>query len=187
VPRRIPPIDPAIPYPQPPLTGTTFTLRPFRADDFDAAFGLGQDPATALWVPPLPAADGPGVVEYFEECREEGGLLHLVIADRVSDAYLGEVVAVLDEHRVAELGCGVVPVARGRGVATEALRLLAGWALGTLGLGRLQLFVATQNVAALRLAQSAGFCREGVLRAYWDADGERIDAVVFSRLPTDGS
>ena len=77
------PIDAPIPYPEPPLAGTTFTLRPFRADDFDAAFELGQDPATAVWVPTLPAADGAGVVEYFEECRREGGLLHLVIADRV--------------------------------------------------------------------------------------------------------
>jgi RimJ/RimL family protein N-acetyltransferase len=178
-------IDAAIPYPQPPLVGTVFTLRPFRADDFDAALGLGEDPVTGLWVPTLPAVDGPGVVEYFEGCRIEGGMLHLVIADRVRDAYLGEVTMVLGEHGVGELGCGVVPAARGRGVATEALRLLADWALDTLGLGRLQVFVATENVAALRLAQRAGFRREGVLRAYWDAGGERLDAVVLSRLPTD--
>ena len=136
-------------------------------------------------MPTLPAADGAGVVEYFEECRKEGGLLHLVIADRLNDAYLGEVVAVLGEHRVGELGCGVVPAARQRGVATEALRLLAEWALATLGLGRLQVFVAPENVAAFRLAQQAGFRREGVLRAYWDLGGKRLDAIVLSRLPTD--
>ena len=176
-----------IPYPDPPLAGTTFTLRPFRAEDFDAAFELGQDPATADWVPTLPAADGAGVADYFEECRREGGLLHLVIADRVDDAYLGEVVAVLGEHRVGELGCGVVPAARGRGVATEALRLLAEWAIETLGLGRLQVFVAPENVPALRLAESAGFRREGLLRAYWENGAGRLDAVVLSRLPGDAS
>ena len=91
----------------------------------------------------------------------EGGMLHLVIADRVRDAYLGEVTMVLGEHRVGELGCGVVPAARGRGVATEALRLLADWALDTLGLGRLQVFVATENVAALRLAAERGLSARG--------------------------
>ena len=91
------------------------------------------------------------------------------------------------EHRVGELGCGVVPAARGRGVATEALRLLAEWAIETLGLGRLQVFVAPENVPALRLAESAGFRREGLLRAYWENDGERLDAVVLSRLPGDTS
>ena len=138
-------------------------------------------------MPTLPANHGAGVVEYFEECRQEGGLLHLVIADRLNDAYLGEVVAVLGEHRVGELGCGVVPAARRRGVATEALRLLAEWALGTLGLGRLQVFVAPENVPALRLAESAGFRREGLLRSYWEYDGARLDAVVLSRLPGDVS
>jgi RimJ/RimL family protein N-acetyltransferase len=180
-------IDAAIPYPDPPLTGATFLLRPFRVQDFEAAYELGQDPATALWMPPLPAADGAGVVEYFEQCRRQGGLLDLVIADLARDAYLGEVVVVLGEHRVGELGCGVVPAARRRGVGTEALRLLGDWALSTLGLGRLHVFVASQNVAALGLVRRAGFRHEGILRAYWDTGGERLDAVVLSRLPTDGA
>ena len=136
-------------------------------------------------MPPLPAADGAGVVEYLEECRGDGTLLDLVIADRLSDSYLGEVVVAVGEHRVGEVGCGLVPAARGRGVATEAMRLLAGWAFGALGLGRLQAFVAPQNDAALRLVKRAGFRHEGVLRAYWDAGGERLDAVLLSRLPTD--
>ena len=108
---------------EPPLVGTTFVLRPFRVEDFDAAHELGQDPATAPWMPPLPAADGAGVVEYFEDCRNDGGLLDLVIADLRGDCYLGEVVVAVGEHRVGELGCSLVPAARGRGVATEAMNL----------------------------------------------------------------
>jgi RimJ/RimL family protein N-acetyltransferase len=125
------------------------------------------------------------VVTFFEECRLEGGLLHLVIADPESRAYLGEVMAALGEHRVAELGCCVIPGARGRGIATEALRLLGDWAIPTLGLGRLQVFVATENIPALRLAESAGFKREGVLRSYWENDGARLDVFVLSRTPGD--
>jgi RimJ/RimL family protein N-acetyltransferase len=161
-------------------------LRPFRADDFEAASELGEDAATSRWVPALPAADGASVVQFFEESRNAGGWLHLVIADGSSDAYLGEVMAVVDESGVGELGCGVIPAARGRGIATEALRLLAEWALHTLGLGRLQVFVAPENRPALRLAESAGFRREGLLRSYWEDNGSRLDAVVLSRLPGDG-
>ena len=91
-------------------------------------------------------------------------LLHLVIADRTSDAYLGETMLALSEHPVGEVGCWVVPAARGRGVATEALVALTDWSFSALGLGRVQVFVAPENEAALRLAQSAGFQREGVLR-----------------------
>ena len=136
-------------------------------------------------MPALPAADGAGVVEFYEACRREGGLLHLVIADRESAAYLGEAMVALGEHRVGEVGCCLVPAARGRGIATEMLRMLTDWAFAALDLGRVQVFVAPENVPALRLAESAGFQREGVLRSYSEIDGERLDAVVLSRLPGD--
>jgi RimJ/RimL family protein N-acetyltransferase len=175
-----------IPYPDPPLAGATFALRPFRAGDFAAALEFENGGTSASSVPPLPAADAAGVVDYFEDCREQGEMLLLVIADRASDAYLGEVVVVVGEHHVGELGCGLIPAARGRGIGSEALRLLAEWALGALGLGRLQVFVAVENLAALRLSERAGFRREGVLRAYWESDGARLDAVVLARLPEEG-
>ena len=160
-------------------------LRPFRENDFYAALELEKDAAAARWVPALPAADGVGVVAFYEECRQEGGLLHLVIADRESDAYLGEAMVALGEHQVAEVGCCLVPAARGRGIATDMLRMLTDWSFAVLGLGRVQVFVAPENLPALRLAESAGFQREGVLRSYSEVDSERLDAVVLSRLPGD--
>jgi len=134
---------------------------------------------------PLPAGDGAGVVEFYEQCRREGALLHLVVAGRADDGYLGEAMIAPGEHDVGEIGLCLVPGARGRGIAAEALRVLTDWAFATLGLRRAQVFVAPENVAALRLAERAGFRREGVLRSYWEADGARLDAVVLSRLPED--
>ena len=136
-------------------------------------------------MPALPEADGAGVAAFYDACRLEGSLLHFVIADRVTDAFLGETMLALGEHRVGEVGCCLVPAARGRGIATEALRLLTDWSFTALGLGRVQVFVAPENLPALRLAESAGFQREGVLRSYSEHDGERLDAVVLSRLPGD--
>jgi RimJ/RimL family protein N-acetyltransferase len=171
-----------LPYPAPPLGAERSLLRPFEAADFDAAVELQRDPAVARWVPPLPGADGAAVVAFYEQCRREGTLLHLVIADPATGAYLGETMLALGEHGVGETGCCVVPAARGRGIATEALLLVTGWAFSELELGRVQVFVATDNIAALRLAESAGFEREGVLRSYWEIDGRRIDAVILARI-----
>ena len=136
-------------------------------------------------MPALPAADGADVVAFYDACRREGSLLHLVIADGLTDAYLGETMLALSEHSVGEVGCCLVPVGRGHRIATEALRLLTDWAFAELGLGRVQVFVAPENLPALRLAESAGFQREGVLRSYSEVDSERLDAVVLSRLPGD--
>jgi RimJ/RimL family protein N-acetyltransferase len=157
-------------------------LRAFREDDFGASLELEQDEVAARWIPELPAADGVGVVEFYEECRREGGLLHLVIADRRSDAYLGEMMLAPGEHRVGEVGCCLAPAGRGRGIATEALLLLTDWSLSALGLVRVQAFIAPENTAALRLAERAGFEREGLLRSYWEHGDARIDAVVLSRI-----
>ena len=178
-------IEPPVPNPDPPLVGPTVALRPFRPDDFAAASIVDPDPASAVWVPPMPGDDGASVAEYYEACRRDGDLLHLVAADRSSDRYLGEVMLAIGEHRVGEVGCVIRPDERGHGTAVEALGLLADWALGPLGLPRLQVFVAVQNLGGLRLSERIGFRHEGVLRSYGEHDGRRFDAFVLSRLPTD--
>ncbi len=160
-------------------------LRPFREGDYDAALALEQDAAAARWVPELPAADGAGVVAFYDACRREGSLLHLVVAEPATDAYLGEMMLAFGEHRVAELGCCLAPAARGRGIATEAIVALTDWALAELGLGRVQVFVAPENVAALSLAERAGFRHEGLLRSYWEHGDERLDVLILARVPSD--
>jgi RimJ/RimL family protein N-acetyltransferase len=76
--------------------------------------------------------------------------------------------------------------ARGRGVCTRALRLLSRHALDDLGLQRLQLVADPDNVASQRVAEKAGFRREGVLRAHLrHPDGRIRDSVMFSLLPGD--
>jgi len=160
-------------------------LRPFHEGDFDAAVEFARDPDTARWVPPLPAAHPAGVVELFEQYRVDGELLHMVMADPTSDSYLGEVMVVMCEHRVGEFGCGVAPRARGRGIATEAFAMFVNWSATTLDIGRLQVLVAPENEPALRLAERTGFRREGLLRSYWEHEGNRLDAVMLSLLPAE--
>jgi RimJ/RimL family protein N-acetyltransferase len=174
----------AIPFPDPQLRGPTFALRPFRPDDFERAVAFA-DPSSEPWVQPLPAGDATAVAEFFEEHRIAGEMLQLVIAASDDERYLGEVMLNVGEDNVGELGCGIVEGARGRGIATQALRLLADWSLASLGLGRVQVIVARENTAALRLAERAGFQREGVLRSYREHDGVRFDTVMLSRLPDD--
>ena len=63
---------------------------------------------------------------------------------------------------------------------------MASWALPEMRLGRLQLCADPENVASQRVAERAGFIREGLLRAYSGRrDGTRADAVVDSLLPQD--
>jgi RimJ/RimL family protein N-acetyltransferase len=74
---------------------------------------------------------------------------------------------------------------RGHGYATRGLRLAASWALQSLGWARAQLWIEPDNEGSLRVAEAAGFIREGVLRSYGVVEGRRCDAAFFSLLPTD--
>ena len=127
------------------------------------AAAFGADPAAARWVAPLPATDPAGVIDCYEQYRQDGELLHLVIADRRTDAYLGEVMVLVGEYRVGEFGVGVVAEARGRGIATDAFCTFVAWSLTALDIRRLQVLVAPENAGALQIARRAGFRREGLL------------------------
>jgi RimJ/RimL family protein N-acetyltransferase len=84
-----------------------------------------------------------------------------------------------------ELGYIVAPAARGRGVATQILRLLTQWAFRDLQAQRIFLIVDVENHASDRVAERCGYRREGVMRSIHLKQGQRIDATLWSRLPTD--
>ena len=158
-----------------------------RAVAFEIANEVGEDPSTARWVNALPSSDGAGVVRFNESKRRGGSMLDLVIADRISDAYLGEILLFSREWQAGELAYVVAPFARGRGIATDALKLLTRWAFDQLGLQRLQLKADPDNAASQRVAEKAGYQREGLLRSSFVVRGRRSDSVLYSRLPTDAS
>jgi RimJ/RimL family protein N-acetyltransferase len=66
------------------------------------------------------------------------------------------------------------------------VQLIARWAFDELGVQRLELTTAPENVASHRVAERAGFTREGVLRGLQATKNEgRRDTVMFSLLPLD--
>jgi RimJ/RimL family protein N-acetyltransferase len=111
-----------------------------------------------------------------------------VIADAAHAEPLGVVSLRIAERDpgLAAVGYWLRPEARGRGAATVAVQLIALWAFNELGVQRLELTTAPENVASQRVAERAGFSREGVLRGLVATkDNGRRDSVMFSLLPAD--
>lgn len=128
--------------------------------------------------------------EYLAAKREawaEGTGASFAICDATRpDTCLGQVFVERDDEGRGSVGYWLLEDGRGEGRATRAVRLIASWALPEMRVGRLQLRTDPENVASQRVAERAGFTREGVLRAYnGRRDGTRADAVVYSRLPQD--
>ena len=81
-----------------------------------------------------------------------------------------------------EFGYWVASAERGRGIAPRALILLVRWVVENTVAKRLQLHADVENTASQRVAEKAGFTREGVQRGWLEVRGERRDMVSYSLL-----
>jgi ribosomal-protein-alanine N-acetyltransferase len=183
---------PERPTSPPDLSDGTIRLRPWRHEDAPALVAAcNGDEEMAYWLDRLPQPyTERDAHDYADFCtvawRGEGVETSLCIADAATDEPLGSSGIFWNEPEagVAEIGYWVGREARGRGVATRAVRLWAVWALRELGWERLELKADTRNAASCRVAERAGFTREGVLRSVRAnaRDGERFDFALYSLL-----
>ncbi len=165
-------------------------LRPFRASDYPAVSDTREHPETAPWVNALADPDGTAMETAVEAARRAGRLLYLIAADPDTDDYLGEILVFRRTDEVAETATGeiaytVAPAARGRGIATNGVRLLSGWAFRELRVQRLQISIHPDNASSLRVAEKAGYTREGLVRSVKLIRGERVDVIRYSALPNE--
>src|SRR5437763_1666850 len=85
----------------------------------------------------------------------------------------------------AEIGYWLIERARGRGLGSRAVALVARWAVTEAGLARVEALVEPENIASQRVLEKAGFRREGHLRSYLVFERRRADAYIYSLLPND--
>ena len=119
--------------------------------------------------------------------RSVGDGIHWAITDRATGEFLGGIGVKSTSwvNRVTEVGYGMGSWARGRGYAPEATRAVAEWVLREQGFYRIELFASTGNAASQRVAEKAGFVREGVARNAGFSHGGQEDMVMFSLIPAD--
>jgi RimJ/RimL family protein N-acetyltransferase len=179
----------ALSLPDPPLRDANVALRAWRADDVPDRLMAVADPLVQRFswarTTPYTEADARMFFAAQEQARLRGEEISfaLVVPDDDADVLGGASLYGVDRaERRAAVGYWLAERARGRGVATSAVRLIAGWAFAELGLCRLELTCAPENAASQRVAERCGFTREGVLRSYMEFKGARRDTVVFSLL-----
>ena len=177
----------------PDLHDDLVALRPPAPSDVDAITAAVQDPEIPRYtmVPsPYTAADAVAFVDKAVSSWRSGTDASFVVVDRTSGALLGAIgLHQLDaEARQAHVGYWVAAAARGRGVATRALTLVAGWALGPVGLRRVRALVFTDNPWSQRVLEKAGFRRQpGAPAAVEHAAGPRVAHVyALAREPAAG-
>lgn len=91
----------------------------------------------------------------------------------------------LTDPAIGEMGYWIGRQYRGKGFASAAVRLLAEDIYEDGIYERLQLNMDVNNVASQRVAEKAGFVREGLLRSWYNLRGKRRDFYMYSLLPED--
>ena len=169
------------------ITDGVVVLRELCEGDRAVVLLTMRDAVVARWLN-MPAAptdrDFDALLRVARDGRASGDRIDYAVTEAGEDVSLGAVIASRRHRDNYEIAYLAREEGRGRGLMTRAVRLLCDWLLEE-GVGRIELRTHPDNEASQRLAQRAGFRREGLERKSIWLHGKRVDAIVWSLLPTD--
>ncbi len=165
------------------LRTATCAVRPWRASDAEAVARHGNSPTIA---PNL--RDGFPAPFTLERAQAfiAANTARIPI-DRFAIVTEGEAVGSIGftqhtnvERTSAEVGYWLGEAARGRGVMTDALMAVTGYAIRTHGLTRVYAVPYENNPASFRVLEKAGYVCEGRMRRSVIKDGLVLDQVLYA-------
>jgi RimJ/RimL family protein N-acetyltransferase/SAM-dependent methyltransferase len=164
------------------LHGEAIVLRSWEETDAPLVFEACQDPEIQHWIPILPRPYTRDDAHAFVTGALGFGPYQFAVVE--AGRVAGSIGLRVGANETGHIGYWCAAEARGRGIATRALRRVCRYALDELELDRLELTADVENFASQRVAEKVGFQREGVVRsALRDPEGHRRDSVRFSLLP----
>ena len=170
------------------LTDGHVTLRLPTMSDVPtvAEYASDEKLLDGIWIAgPFPGSDREAwASNVITEARAgwiESGGLHgggLVIDEE--QPFVGLIYLTPSENNVIEISYGVAPPARGRGIATRALRLITRWAVTQGSFTNVELHIAENHMASRRVAEKAGFHFQKRLQTHVESTGENyIDLIYY--------
>ena len=175
------------------LTDGTIVARPYRLSDAEAFYEAAQESVAEVspWLPWCRAdyslADSIAWLASVPNKWERDNNYHFAVTDAKSGGFVGGC-SLYDVNRAdsfADLAYWIRTSQAQKGFATAAARLVAQFGLTRLGLNRIEIVVAVNNPASLRVAEKTGAKQEGVLRNRLVCGDNVYDAVMFSLIPDD--
>ena len=164
--------------PLPKLSDGRVLLRAAERRDLPAIDAGIHDPDVIRWIGP-PEGSAHDVLVQNEE-RWARGSPTLSICE-LDGTCVGKVWLSVSETDTStgSIGYWLLPVGRGRGLATSAVRLLSTWAVRELGITNLRIRTASDNERSQRVAEKSGFRRVSSV-AEESPDGPESGQVLYA-------
>jgi RimJ/RimL family protein N-acetyltransferase len=172
-----------------PIETERLTLRPFRADDFDALYAMQSNPDVVRYLY-WEARDEQQVRDALAmriaqtELTEPGQWLNIAVVVRESGVLVGDMALrwVSDEHKSGELGYVLHPDHRGHGYATEAAAAMLRLAFTEMKLHRVIGGLDARNKASAAVLERLGMRREAELVENEFVKGEWTSEAIYAIL-----
>ena len=142
-------------------------LRPMVDEDTDMIVAWRNKPSVKNYFIYQADFTREGHLYWLHEVVEKGRACQMIICDKADNTPLGSVyIRDIDHtHHKGEYGIFIGDEeARGRGIGTEAAKLMIQYGFEELGLHRIYLRVLSGNKKAIRSYENAGFEQEGYLK-----------------------
>lgn len=170
------------------IKGQQIYLRPITADDTKMVVRWRNMPVVVenfIYRKPISCEEH----ENWLTQKVFRGLVHqFIVCGTENKIPLGSVYLqnFVEEHKRAESGIYLgEEQAYGKGIGTEAVKLLADYAFETLGMHKLTARVLAHNMASRRLHEKAGYIQEACLKDELFLDGQYEDLILFGAIHPD--
>jgi ribosomal-protein-alanine N-acetyltransferase len=173
----------------PPLLSRRVVVREVRISDAADLAAMFADPDVRKYLSPCPAqADAfREFVGWARRERRAGRYICFVARERRSNALVGtfQIWRLEPSFETAEWGFGIARPYWGRGYFSETANLVLGFAIRTLGVGRLEARIAAENTHAAAAIARLRATPEGLLRRCFRTNGVLLDFVMWTIFADD--
>jgi ribosomal-protein-alanine N-acetyltransferase len=151
-----------------PILTPRLRLRPLEPTDLDALGSVYLHPLVMQWIGPRTRDGVAREIEQQIEHQRELGWSFWAVEERGNGRLIGDCGLQPLEHRgpEVELGYDFHPRVWGRGLATEAVRVVMAVAFEALAIERVVAVVKPDHIASQRVLEKAGLGRSGKREAY---------------------
>ena len=176
-------------------TGNAVTIEAYRHEHIDALFEAVSESIPEIsqyetWCHPGCTRDEAAqYVNWWRKAWEERTGTYFAVVESSTKRFLGScgLNGPIKSHRRAGLGYWIRSNSTGCGFGTDAARMVMRYGFDELNLERIEMEIAVDNLASLRIAEKLGFHHEGVLRHRLILPSGPTDMIICSRLAEDRS
>lgn len=169
------------------IANNRITLRPLSLEDTNALFSYFSQDKVMIYYD-LPTFSSPKEAEdlintwNLRRQKGEGYRWGIILNEAQDNIVIGTCGFhnISTEHNKTEIGYELHPTHWGKGLATDACRLLVQYGLQTMNFHRIEAFIDPEHEASRKVLYKCGLETEGVLRDYFFEKGRFVDAEILS-------